>query len=314
MKRIIEISTRGTSLTLRQSSLVFRVDQDERAIVPIGDLGALIIADRAVSLSAAALSALAAKGGVTIFCGLDHMPEGALLPLRAHSTRGERVAAQFGASQPLKKQLWARIVAAKIRSQAVLLDERSGRRALENHAASVRSGDPDNREAQAARLYWPLVFANAHPDFGDAAFRRRDPSHWPNALLNYGYAILRAITARALCAAGLMPEVGVHHHNRYDHFALASDLMEPFRPWVDLAVMEVLDMGPGELDRERKQALLGIYERPAFVDSGRTPLWLAIQACASQLAQAFLAAKDGASAPQAAAKLQFPSPFEADAG
>lgn len=306
MKRIIEVSSRGASLVLRNGGLVIRRERQEIARIPLEDLGALVLANGAAQATSASLAALAAAGGVTIVCGRDHQPEGALLPLRAHSTRSERIAAQVTASQPLRKQLWARIVAAKITNQAALIQDAGGRRSLETLARSVRSGDPNNREAHAARIYWPLLFAEAHEEFASEPFRRSDHRQWPNALLNYGYAILRAITARAICAAGLMPELGVHHHNRYDSFALASDLMEPFRPWVDLATLELIDLGPGELDRDRKQALLGIYESPALFESGRTPLWIAIQSSAAQLAAAFLAAQAGESATEAAARLSLP--------
>lgn len=314
MKRIIEVSSRGTSLALRQGGLVIRQEQQEIARIPLEDLGALILANGAVNASSAVLAALAAAGGVTILCGPDHQPEGALLPLRAHSTRTERIAGQVAASQPLKKQLWARMVAAKISNQGALIQNDDAKRSLEKHARSVRSGDPDNREAQAARLYWPLLLSEAHESFESEPFRRSDRGQWPNSYLDYGYAILRSITARALCAAGLLPELGVHHHNRYDPFTLASDLMEPFRPWVDLATLELLDLGPGELDRDRKQALLGIYESPAQLPSGRTPLWIAIQKGAAQLAAAFQAAAAGESAPEAAARLTFPRILPSDAG
>lgn len=314
MKRIIEVSSRGTSLALRNGGLVIRQERQEIARVPLEDLGALVLANGAAQATSASLAALAAAGGVTVVCGRDHQPEGALLPLRAHSTRTERIAAQVAASQPLKKQLWARIIAAKVTNQAVLIQDAAGKRSLEQLARSVRSGDPDNREARAARIYWPLLFAEAHEDFASEPFRRSDHGQWPNDLLNYGYAILRAITARAICAAGLMPELGVHHHNRYDAFALASDLMEPFRPWVDLATLELINLGPGELDRDRKQALLGIYESPARLESGRTPLWIAIQNCASELAAAYLAAQAGESAPEAAARLRPPRILLPDAG
>jgi CRISP-associated protein Cas1 len=306
MKRIIEVSSRGASLALRHGGLVIRHERQEVARIPLEDLGALILANGATTATSALLAALAAEGGVTVLCGPDHQPDGVLLPLRAHSTRAERIAAQVHGGQPLKKQLWARIVAAKITNQAALIQDPRSRSTLERHARAVRSGDPENREAQAARLYWPVIFAESHEEFASTIFRRSDPSLWPNTCLNYGYAILRAITARAICAAGLMPEIGVHHHNRYDPFALASDLMEPFRAWVDLATLELLDLGPGELDRDRKQLLLGIYERPARLDSGQTPLWIAIQNCAAQLAAAFLAAQDGESAREAAMRLSFP--------
>jgi CRISPR-associated protein Cas1 len=159
-----------------------------------------------------------------------------------------------------------------------------------------------------------LVFDDCGDEFRQAPFRRRRDGVWPNNLLNYGYAILRAMAARALSGAGLLPEVGIQHHNRYDPFALASDLMEPFRPWVDHRCRELIPDGPGDLDRNTKQALLSVYEDPVLLDGEQTPLALAVESAASSLARVFLEAKAGATALAAAGCLRLPSFVELHEG
>lgn len=307
MKRTVEVSSPGSHLHLETGSLVITRDRMEVARVPLEDLGTLILADPAITVTAALLSALSGQGGVTVVAGPDFQPEGTLLPMRANCTRGERVRAQVRAKRPLEKQLWARIVRAKIRNQAALLGDAAERRALLNLASRVRSGDPTNLEARAARGYWPLVFHGTHATFELQPFRRSRSGEWPNNYLNYGYAILRAITARALCGAGLTPEVGLHHHNRYDSFALASDAMEPFRPWVDSLCRELVSEGPGELTRESKRQLLAIFEVSALMEGGTTPLPVAVERMASSLASAYLQAASGAPAQQAAEALRLPA-------
>jgi CRISPR-associated protein Cas1 len=292
---------------------VIRRDGEELGRVPLEDLGTLILAGPGLTVTTALLAALAEQGGVTIVAGRDQAPEGALLPLRANTTRGERARAQVAATRPLEKNLWACIVQAKLRNQAALLTDPAGHKRLSEWASSVRSGDPKNLEAQGARLYWKLVFQGLHPDLDREPFLRRRDGAWPNPLLNYGYAVLRAVTARALCAAGLLPELGVHHHSRYDPFPLASDLMEPYRPWVDLRCRELIPEGPRELDRPAKQALLQLYEDPVLLAGEQTPLAIAVERSASTLAKAFLTGRERESAPRAASLLLLPA-FPESAG
>ncbi len=307
MKRIIEVSTPGTHVALRHGALTIGRNSQIVGQVPIEDLGVLILASNALSCSSALLSALAASGATVVVTGADHQPEGVLLPLRAHSTRGERIRAQTGASVPLQKRIWANLIRAKIRGQAALLRSGAGRRRLARLEASVRSGDADNAEAQAARTYWPLVFLDVDQMPVAEPFRRRRDGEWPNNLLNYGYAVLRAIVARAICGAGLLPEIGVHHHNRYDAFALASDLMEPFRPWVDHRCRELIPEGPGDLDRTSKEALLGIYDDPVLLGGEKTPLFAAVEHTATSLAAVFLASRDGERIEKATGRLLLPA-------
>lgn len=222
----------------------------EETTIPLSDLAALIVSHPQVSYTHAVLSGLAAAGATFIACDEKHLPTAMLLPLVTHSTQTERFAAQAQLALPTRKRIWQEIVRAKLLSQARLLEERTGRDwGLGPLASRVRSGDAGNLESQAARIYWRALFGDFH----------RDPEgEGINSCLNYGYAVIRAIVARALCGAGLHPSFGVHHHNRYDAFCLADDLMEPFRPLVDGVAARLRDEHGPEvtLDKESKRAIL----------------------------------------------------------
>jgi CRISPR-associated protein Cas1 len=250
--RILEISDEPARLAVRNSLLVIRRASGEEVTMPLADLAVLVVSHPQVSYTQAVLAELVAQGGAFVACNPQHLPVGMLLPLDAHYVQTERFAVQVRASLPLRKRLWREIVRAKVRAQGLLLSAIHGNdTGLIALATQVRSGDPSNIEAQASRRYWPALFA-------DPAFRRNRDAQDQNRLLNYGYAILRAIVARAIAAAGLHPSLGLHHHNRYNSFCLADDLMEPFRPKVDGAVWGiVVKSGPAAtLDRATKAALL----------------------------------------------------------
>ncbi|MGH7935817.1 MAG: type II CRISPR-associated endonuclease Cas1, partial [Chthoniobacterales bacterium] len=229
-----------------------KVENPDELTIPLEDIAVLIVSHPQVSFSHAVLSGLAVAGGIFVACNEKHLPVAMLLPLVTHSLQTERFAAQASVALPVKKRMWQDIVRAKIQAQGRLLEERIGSDCgLGSFARRVRSGDTGNLEAQAARIYWQKLFSGN-------GFRRDPDAGGVNACLNYGYAVLRAIVARAICGAGLHPSLGVHHHNRYDTFCLADDLMEPFRPIVDRAVTKLGDL-PGAdfpLDRESKRALL----------------------------------------------------------
>ena len=278
-ERILDVSDRPAHLSVRNSLLVLRFasvasvcppaaetgDEDiaatesewrhrgapkDETTIPLSDIAALIVSHPQVSYTHAVLAGLAAAGATFIACDEKHLPAAMLLPLVTHSTQTERFAAQAQLSLPTRKRIWQEIVRAKLLAQARLLEERTGRDwGLGALALRVRSGDAGNLESQAARIYWRALF-------GD--FRRDPEGEGVNSCLNYGYAIVRAIVARALCGAGLHPSFGVHHHNRYDAFCLADDLMEPFRPLVDRVVARLRDeRGPEvSLDKESKRAIL----------------------------------------------------------
>jgi CRISPR-associated protein Cas1 len=250
--RILEISDEPARLSARGGLLVIARPGRDEVSLPFADLAVLVVSHPQVSYTQAVLAELVASGGAFVACDKRHLPVGMLLPLDAHYVQVERFAVQAQAPLPLRKRLWREIVRAKVRAQGSLLAELHGDdQGLVALAGQVRSGDPSNVEAQASRRYWPALFR-------DPAFRRNTEAEDQNRLLNYGYAVLRAIVARAIAAAGLHPSLGLHHHNRYNSFCLADDLMEPFRPTVDKAVWDLVQSGGRDLalDRQAKTALI----------------------------------------------------------
>ncbi|MEW6413439.1 MAG: type II CRISPR-associated endonuclease Cas1 [Candidatus Zixiibacteriota bacterium] len=250
-KRVIDLSEEAASLSVHLGQLLIRRPEREDS-VPLEDILALIVSHPAVHYTHAVLSGICSSGGIFISCNDRRMPAGMLLPLDGNFVQAERFAIQAGASLPVKKNAWKQIVSAKIRAQGCLLAKlNGGDSGLLRLAAQVQSGDSGNLEALASRRYWPALF--------DEKFRRvPGADNDINRLLNYGYAILRGIVSRAVCAAGLHPCLGIHHHNRYNSFCLADDLMEPYRPCVDKIVHRLVgDFGPGvDLDRDSKSILI----------------------------------------------------------
>ena len=279
--RIIDLANGAARLKVRYDNLVIERQDAEPVSLPLADVGVLIVSHPQVSFTHAVLSGLTAAGGAFIACDRKHMPAGMLLPLKGHFVQTERFAQQANASRPTSKRLWQQIVRAKIRNQAaVFKDVRGEDSGLSALIRQVRSGDPANIEARASRRYWPALFGD---DF------RRHEDDGPNAVLNYGYAVLRAIVARAICAAGLHPSLGVHHHNRYDTFCLADDLMEPMRPIIDRAAAALVNEHGAdlELDRDVKAALLTALTGRVGMRGERRTLFDAAARSASSLAAVF---------------------------
>lgn len=228
--RIIDISETAASLHVRHEQLCVGLGNGEVVTTPLAELAAIVISNPRVVMTQAVIAGIAEHGGIAVVCDGKRLPAAVMLPVQAHVTQTERFAAQISLPAPRRKRLWQQIVQAKIRAQSRALTDLHGDDAgLSAMAGLVRSGDAGHHESQAAQRYWPSLF-------GDPAFRRGREGPDQNAHLNYGYAVLRAIVARAICAAGLHPSLGLNHHNRYDPFCLANDLMEPFRPVVDRAV------------------------------------------------------------------------------
>ncbi len=253
INRIVDFSEAPARLRVRCAQLIVEREDVPEVSMPLADIAVVVVAHPQVTFSQAVLSGLATAGGVFVACDGFRLPVGMMLPLAAHHAQAERFLAQARAPVPVRKRLWLQIVRAKIKAQAALLVELRGRDfGLQALVAQVRSGDPANVEARAARRYWPALFA-------DLDFRRQRDNEDQNVLLNYGYAVLRAIVARAISAAGLHPSLGIHHHNRYDSFCLADDLMEPFRPTVDHAVVEYMSDHdePYGLEAAAKQQIIG---------------------------------------------------------
>jgi CRISPR-associated protein Cas1 len=241
-----------------------RARDSQSQSIPFADIAVLITSHPQISFTQAVLAGLAAAGGMFIVSDERHLPAAMLLPLSTHSTQTERFAQQAAVSLPTRKRTWQQIVQAKLRAQGRLLEEVTGKNGgLDLLAGKVRSGDPDNLEAQAARIYWQALFGEGSAASPEQVFRRDREGGGVNPHLNYGYAVLRAVVARALCGAGLHPSLGIHHHNRYDTFCLADDLMEPFRPLVDRVVAKLPRDGvtpasppAAQLDKDAKKAIL----------------------------------------------------------
>jgi CRISPR-associated protein Cas1 len=278
--KIIDISESAVGLSIQLANLVIKSDKGKEAMLPLPEVAALVLSNPHLTVSNAVLSGVAAAGGIVVVSDSKHQPAGMLLPLDAHCTQGERFRQQIEAPQPTQKRIWQQIVASKVKCQAAVLKRLTNSdHGLLVLAQKVASGDAGNIEAQAAQRYWPVVFNNPH-------FRRDIEADDHNRFLNYGYAILRALTARAICAAGLHPALGVHHHNRYDPFALASDLMEPFRPLVDETVAHhVAEHGEdATLGKETKRKLIEGLLRPIIVENEVRTLFSVLARTASSLA------------------------------
>ena len=280
-------------LSLRQSQLVLRLPEVEgnmtlpevfkknaERTIPIEDIGVVVLDNGRITITQGLLEALLENNVATITCDKHRMPVGLMLPLCGNTIQSERFREQLDASLPLKKQLWQQTIQAKITNQARILKECRGAeiRNMLKWVGDVRSGDADNLEGRAAVYYWANLFDD---------FRRDRDGNSPNNLLNYGYAILRAIIARALVGSGLLPTFGIHHHNRYNAYCLADDIMEPYRPYVDKLVFDMCTLGARELDKEAKLQLLSIPIMDVEINGRRNPLMVAAGLTTSSLYKCF---------------------------
>lgn len=281
--RIIEIAETSAFLSLENHLLKIRLPSGPPVTVPVKEVQCLILANPAVTVTGCLLAALAAEGCMVLISGPDRLPAAMQLPLEGNYIQTQRFQAQIDAPKPLSKRLWQTIVKEKILNQAELLRELRGEDfGLAMLAKQVRSGDPDNLEGRAAAVYWKNLF-------GDP-FRRDRTQEDNNLLLNYGYAVLRAMTARACCAAGLHPTIGLHHRNQYDPFCLADDLMEPFRPVVDRIVYGLNRANaPAELGRDQRRALIqGLLDTRLSSPKGRCLIPDLLHMYAGQIVASFL--------------------------
>lgn len=281
VERIVDIATNGLHLSTHRGFMLVAKDGEEQGRIPLDDIHALILHAHGVTWSGTLAARLAERGAPVIFCNTSHMPVAVTLPLEGHYAQNARMQAQWSVSKPLCKQLWRRIVQAKVRMQGALLEARGadGAVALHHMANRVKSGDTDNIEAQAARRYWPLLMG--------ADFRRDRDASGTNALLNYGYAVMRATVARAIIAAGLHPTIGIHHAHRGNAFALADDLIEPFRPLVDAVAITMAQEGVESLTPDIKQRFARLIAYDIRIDDAMSPISVAAQRLATSLAQCF---------------------------
>ena len=251
---------------------------------PIEDIGVLVLDNKQITVTSGVLEALLENNCAVITCDSKSMPVGLMLPLYGNTTQNERFRHQLDASLPLKKQLWQQTIKVKIENQAAVLKKCTGEeiRCMKVWASDVKSGDSDNMEARAAAYYWKNLF----PVDGFTRDREGIP---PNNLLNYGYAILRAVVARGLVTSGLLPTLGIHHHNRYNAYCLADDIMEPYRPYVDMLVFEIVTSGTdyGVLTKELKGKLLTIPTLEVVISGKRSPLMVAVGQTTASLYKCF---------------------------
>jgi len=251
MERIVDIATDGQHLSAYRGFLIVSKEREEIGHIPLDDVTAVIVHAHGVTWSTNLVVALAERGALMVLCGPNHAPVAVCTPLDGHYGQNGRIRAQWEAGRPLAKQLWREVVVAKVRWQAAVLASRGiPTDAFDMLARRIRSGDPDNVEAQAARRYWPLLMGED--------FRRDRAAGGVNGLLNYGYTVLRSLLARSVVAAGLHPSIGIHHANRGNAFALADDLIEPFRPLVDTMAVQLIARGCVAVTPEAKRAFAGL--------------------------------------------------------
>lgn len=256
---------------------------------PIEDIGVVVLDNRRITITQGLLEALLENNCAVITCDSHSLPVGLMLPLYGNSTQNERFRYQLEASLPLRKQLWQQTIKAKIENQAAVLSACSGTpvKNMKRCADDVRSGDPDNVEGHAAAYYWRNFFSTIT---GLKTFTRSREGMAPNNILNYGYAILRAVVARALVASGMLPTLGIHHHNRYNAYCLADDIMEPYRPYVDELVFAIVkDQGVEnlQLTTTLKARLLSIPTLDVVIGGKRSPLMVAATQTTASLYKCF---------------------------
>ncbi len=296
--RVVEVASDGRHLAIDRGFMTVSEKDGEIGRVPLDDLAAVVANAHGLTYSNNLLVTLATRGVPVVMCGPHHRPVAVVWPVDGHHAQAGRMGDQARASAPLKKRLWQQIVQAKILAQGATLAavgaESGGFRLL---ARKVRAGDPDNVEAEAARRYWPLLFGSG--------FRRDQDGDGLNGLLNYGYAILRAATARAIMAAGLHPSLGLMHSNRGNAMVLVDDLMEPFRPVVDREVHRLHGEGFGEVNAETKAALARVMIIDLAADEGMSPVMTCLERLAGSLARAYAGEADRLALPKPGLPLGF---------
>lgn len=285
MERVVDIQTDGLFLAVHRGFLTVSSAGEEKGRIPLDDIGALIVHAHGTTWSNSLVVRLSDRAVPIVICGSNHAPVACVWPLHGHHAQGARMRAQIAVPKPLTKQIWRQIVSAKIRMQGHMLAANGHPAgAFDLLARKVRSGDPDNVEAQAARRYWKMLFG---PDFS-----RDRSAEGANAMLNYGYTVLRAVVSRAICAAGLHPTIGVFHANRTNAFALSDDLMEPYRPFVDQLVLDLVVEGETSVDARVKHRLAGLTA--VDIDNGDgtvSPLAVQVQRFVHSVADSFVSGR-----------------------
>lgn len=281
--RIIDITETGLFLKSENKLLVIEERGERKASLPFCEIATLVISNPAVTITNSAASGISEAGGIVIFCDNKHLPTGMILPLQTHSVQTERIKVQIDASIPDMKQAWKQIVRRKIFNQGQLLLKIHGSDfGFTEISRTVKSGDSSNKEAFASLRYWRNIFNNQK-------FHRDKDADDQNKLLNYGYAVLHAMAARAICASGLHPGIGISHHNKYNPFCLASDIMEPFRPIVDKSVYEIFLGNPKiSLNKETKSILIRALMEKVIISGEAFTVFFALSRLSSSLIKLFL--------------------------
>jgi CRISPR-associated protein Cas1 len=288
IKRTLEISRESAHLAVRYDQLQLRRGDQVAASFPCEDLGFVVVDHPQVTYSHAALAALLERDAVVVLCGKDHLPSGLLIPLSDHTQVVWRVQLQVEVARPVKKRLWQQLVRAKILAQAGNLQPgASAEVRLRQLANEVRSGDPENREAHAARVYWSAWLMQSPAGASTESFRRDPEAAGVNGMLNYGYAIVRAALARAIVSAGLHPALGLHHSNRGNAFCLADDLVEPLRPMVDECVRRMAFAGETSLTQPAKAELLSLLTDEVRTGEFAGPLTVALHRYVASLVRCY---------------------------
>ena len=286
-------------LSLRNQQLVIKMPEVEKSTtvceviktesvrtIPVEDIGVVVLDNKQITLTQGLMEALLVNNTAVVSCDARSMPAGLLLPLSGNTVQQERFTDQINSSLPLRKQLWQQTIKAKIENQAAVLRKHTSAesKCMNVWASDVKSGDSDNLEGRAAAYYWKNLFV----PYIDKFVRGREAAP-PNNLLNYGYAILRALIARALVSSGLLPTLGIHHHNRYNAYCLADDIMEPYRPYVDELVLSIVKSGQDheELTKDLKAQLLSIPTIDVQISGKRSPLMIAASTTTASLAKCF---------------------------
>jgi len=294
-------------LSMKNAQLEIRMPQVEKndtlpesfkksfiSTIPVEDIGVVVIDHQQITITHSLIAMLLENNVALITCDATHHPTGLMLPLSVHNIQSERFKYQIEASLPLKKQLWQQTIMSKITNQANFLKRKNiDVENMLHWAGSVKSGDAENHEARAAAYYWkslsPYLCPNPSPQSEQTIFRRDRFGAAPNNILNYGYSILRAIVARGLVGSGLLPTFGIHHRNKYNAYCLADDIMEPYRPFVDELVLQIIESGEDvtELTTSIKKQLLEIPTKNIFIAGEKSPLMVGIQRTTASLAKSF---------------------------
>jgi len=303
IKKIIEISQQRTALSIKYGQLVIKsfapdrseeppvkpAAKHEEKSIPCEDIGILLVDNPATVYTHCVFTELLKCGAAVVLCDNNHLPCGMLLPIGSNSIQTQRCAQQIKAKEPLRKKLWQQIIRAKIKHQAkIVKDNTQVYKALTELLSQVRSGDPSNVEARASKLFWRAYLQSMDEAHPTSEFRRNRDGKPPNNLLNYGYMVMRAAVARAICSAGLLPSVGLHHKNKYNAFCLADDLVEPFRGFVEIKVKEIVQGGDWEeLTQPIKARLLEVLYEEVEITDYSGPLMVGLHRTAASLVRCF---------------------------